>query len=544
MEVMKLLVADDEPLERQAVRIIVERSGAPFRVVGEARNGSEALRLCREESPDIVLMDIKMPGIDGLSAAREIKREFPEKQVIVLTAYDEFEYAKEALKLGASDYILKPAHASEILAVLDRVRESIVRDRSRREEEQKIKDQMAEVIPSLKNNFVMEIIFGLLKDEEAAVNRGQLIGLKTLPQVAFAVSMEPFDGGVLDVWTEVERYRVQRIVDQTLEEYPEGLCMLLSEHMVIGLWGPLGGNGDSLNELVAKIVARARDELNVRVTVGVGRAYKEFSRLHRSVWEAQTAAYLGMFYLGPERVVSINEVEILQTGPRVYPFDKENELVESLKVGDKARAEETFRLLLERTSGTLHSEAGLIKARLAKVLVLVAHSFSRSGFMSPELFDDYNELFQRLSLCGSIEELRVWLGILAEKASSWSRFRVAGTGSSVVDGAIEYIHNNYQRDISLADLAKIIFLNPDYFSRVFKQCTGRTFSEYLTQVRIDRAKELLSETDLPVGELAREVGYSDPNYFSRVFARVTGMCPSRYRQMARAKIAVGNGEEE
>lgn len=536
LEEMRLLIVDDEYLERQAITLILAQTNTPFKVVGEARNGNEAVRLAVELEPDIVLLDIKMPGMDGLTAAKEIKKALPASAFVFLTAYDEFDYAQEALRVGAVDYLLKPLRSKDLLKVLEKARQLLLEEKVKQEERKKLQEQLAEALPWLRVNLGLGLIFGLWEERTAVEQQARLVQLEVLPQVAFGVYVESRSYADTEVLTRMEllRYQLQQIIEKTLGQNPFGLCLPLSERMLIGLWGTHEPEPQPrLRQLAESIIKDASERLSLGVTVGVGSFCEDIAYLPRSVWEAQTAAHLGMFYFGPERVVHIDELKQEADGNDGAYSAKEKDIIEALRSGNREEVSCLFRKFLGFFSRGQGTDLYLIKARMMSMLAAFERTFGlgQQEEQTGEAFHVFNEFARRMALCRSVEDLEEWIVELAATAENLSSERDSGSTAGMVKKVLAYINENYQRELSLTELSRIIFLSPDYFSRVFKEQVGFTFSEYILRMRIDKAKELLAETDLPMGEVGRKVGYPDPNYFSRIFGRVAGVSPSRYRQM-------------
>lgn len=531
---MRLLIAEDEYLERQAIRLILERAGEPFEVVGEARNGRQAVHLAKDLQPDIVLLDIKMPGMDGLSAARDIRNILPYSAIIFLTAYNEFDYAQEALRIGVVDYLLKPIRAQELVEVLKNTRLQLLREREEQEERKKIQEQLAEALPWLRVNLGLSLIWGLWEERSAVERQARLAKLDVLPRVAFGVCMENRleDNPAVLTRFELLRYQLQGLVEEALSRHPCGLCLPISDRMLIGLWGSREPEQEQcLCCLANDIIETAADKLSLGVTVGLARFCDDISQLPRAAWEAQAAAHLGMFYLGPERVVHVDELEHKVDGDGGVYTAREKELLEVLRSGDVEKIRQVFREFLISVFDNPSADLYLIKARLMGVLVAYSRSVGHMGDQDEEMIQVYNKFARQLSLCHSVEEMESWLVELVLAGNSYSGDQGGKLVTEAIKKALAYIHENYQRELSLTELLRVIFLSPGYFSRAFKEQVGCTFSEYVLRLRIEKAKKLLVETDLPVREVARQVGYPDPNYFSRVFSRAIGMSPSRYRQM-------------
>jgi len=532
LDEMRVLVVDDEHLERQAIPLILDQASATFKVVGEARNGNEALRLSVELKPDIILMDIKMPGMDGLTAAREIKKALPAVAIIFLTAYDEFDYAKEALRVGALDYLLKPLRSKDLLEILGKARNLLLEEKVKQEERKELQEQLAEALPWLKVNLGLGLVFGLWEERSAVEQQAGLLKLEVLPRVAFGVYMENRLHGdkALPAKLDLLRYQLQQIIDEALNNRPYGICLPISERVLVGLWGTREPEPEwHLRRLAEDIIKASSEKLTLGVTVGLGNFCENIGQLPRSVWEAQMAAHLGRFYLGPERVVSVVELGQYDYGGG-YTYAGEKKIIDALRSGNQEEVCRLFREFLGSVSKGGNTDLYLVKARLMSMLAMFSRSPGLSQNRESKVDEEngYLEFARRMELCRSLEELEEWLAELAATVGQGERSRIPVNGS--VKRVLSYIHENYQQELSLNDLSRVIFLSPDYFSRVFKEQVGYTFSEYILNLRVKKAQELLAYTDLPVGEIGRNVGYPDPNYFSRVFGRSTGLSPSRYRQ--------------
>ncbi|KKM11453.1 hypothetical protein SY88_08535 [Clostridiales bacterium PH28_bin88] len=529
----RILVVDDEPLERQAIEFIICRSNLGVEVAGEARNGAEAIRRAKELQPDIIFMDIKMPGINGLMAAREIKELVPDVEIIMLTAYDEFSYAQEALRLGAAEYLLKPVHPEEVIALLERLVDKVYLKRYQLEGEARLKEQLRQAAPELRTGLITGLIFGTFTNSDTLKVKAQMLGIPVLPSVVLVAEIDGL-GEMVEAEREAVRYQVRHRIQKLLENYSAELIVPLSDAMIVAVWNhkecdaadakeQAGALGEEIRRCVEK-------ETPVTVSVGVGRCYGDPLMLRTSYLEASSAQKLGNFYLGGNRVIHIDDLKALQSGPQVYPFDKEQEMIQRARSGDMEGARSVFHELFNQLLEIPGYPLSLVKARLMEVLVLLGRAWMEAG-ASPEEVSEVNLSFLKtIPRCDTPTALSRWAEQVVQTFVERVKPTTARVSSSVVAQAVQYIWHNFHRDITLEEMSKVIFLSPDYFSRVFKQEMGCTFIEYLTKARIDRAKELLRKQELSVSEVGRRIGYEDPNYFSRVFSKVEGISPREFRR--------------
>ncbi|WP_028307068.1 response regulator [Desulfitibacter alkalitolerans] len=533
-EQLRILVVDDEWLEREAIPIMLKHYEDMYKVVGEAKNGKEAISTAAELKPDIILLDIKMPGIDGLTAASHIKKESPSSVIIFLTAYDQFEYAKEALKVGAMDYLIKPLGSKDLLEALNKAQVLIAQEKLRETEQLKLERQLKEALPWLRLNLGLSLAFGTWEERSRIERQADILQLEVLPQAAFGVYIEHNNlNDPLHTVSDLARYNLQQLIEDLLKKYSYGLCLPIGDKLLLGLLGTTTVDIEKdLYSIANEIIHNASEKLSLGVTVGLGNTCKDISEIPRSVWEAQLAADLGMFYLGSEHVVHIGELGERLNSIEMAQSTGDNNLVEALKQGNIGQVKVLFKHFLGQLSCDSNVDLYLVKARLINILIIFARSMGIN--LQGDQFGEssvYYDFARKIELCQSIDDLENWILELGETGLRIVNSTETKSVSSPIQKVLEYIEENYNSELTLSNLSKVIYLSPDYFSRIFKDQVGSTFSEYILKIRIEKAKELLNNLDIPVSEIGRKVGYSDPNYFSRVFTRAVGMPPSRFRQV-------------
>lgn len=415
---MKLLIADDEPLIRHGLRHMLEDSPLFFDDILEAENGRAAVKLALQHKPEIILMDIKMPGLCGIGAAREINSFHANCRIIFLTAYGRFDFAREAVRCRARDFLVKPVSREDLVNTLAMCREEISRCMESRREEERVKE---ELFCSLEEFLVRELVAGKLTAEQL------------WPKLKIISPPEE------EMWFSEAR--------------PPNICLVFSS--ACRLPGP-GRKSISLNGISFPLLGERIDEKTVYLSSLAGPAdrTKEISvDLARVLGGAVCGQSSGPVFIGIGRVY--DDIELL---PRSY--------AEALQA-------------LERAGRTVF----------------------RAG----------NEKYKI-----------VHIDSLNEKGRFFRPYQIT-------QQVIDYLENNYWRKVSLEEAARTVYLNPVYLSAIFKQETGYTFSEYLTLLRMEKAKKLLA-AQFSVKEVAGKVGYADCNYFCRVFKKVTGITATAYRK--------------
>ena len=496
----KLMLADDEGIVRESLKFIVDKEFPGSFETFEAKTGRRVIELADEVRPDIAFMDIRMPGINGIDAMKEIRRTNPNIVFVVISAYDKFDYAKQALNLGVIDYINKPFDKAQIVAVLKKAMEEVDRVREQRSRE---------LIEEYKRILEIDEKYGLM----LAIVGGD---------------REP--GGYM-------RGAVPASV-KTQKNY-ETVLLVISDNFKC-ITGSVMGNKipvmipcakSSLTpEEYQKIVDSANnaqkelsEALGIDFRIGIG-PVKPLENMADSYSEA-----LSILVKTNQTVAESVDLPEGCEYDTDYPLKTEKDLFDAIAQGDVVRAQEQANLFfdwMERSSGGAMSDICL------KVLEFVLWgerlAYGNGGHVYH--FMSRSEYLPEINSMKSYDELRLWFLSHIERAVNMINAANAAQTEDVAEKAKKYIDQNYREDISLDDISGKYDISPFYFSKVFKTQTGVTFTDYLTGVRVARARELLEGTNKSMKEICSEVGYSDPNYFSRIFKKHTGVTPTEYKE--------------
>lgn len=444
----RLLIADDEALEREGLELIITRAMPGTFEIVHADNGRKAIQLAEQYRPDIVLMDIKMPGIQGLEALQEIRAMNSQVKMALVTAYDYFAYAKQALTLGAKDYIVKPAKQEQIIGLITKLVQELDQERSKRYMELSLRDKVSQLLPLVENELAMM----LMNDQVLDWNVEQMAEFAEFsPQRGYAIVIalpdRSHDG---EQGSRLQKERVYQTVKSFIAlQLPCIVSPIVHDHMAIFVRMEAGAMyskgetmswGDRLHQLLY-----GTEHLPVRI--GFGSLKHGIRALRASYLEAVWAAKCGM-----TDVVHYEDIP----APSVGSEPERMERLASIRNGlaDQSAVQAVMRQVRSRRE----QEAG-----------------------------------------------------------------------SVMEQAKAFVHEHFQDNISMEEVAEQVHLSPFYFSKLFKQHFGETFTDYITQLRIAHARTLIEQNRLSLKEICFEVGYKDPNYFSRVFKKVTGVAPTEYR---------------
>ncbi|MCC3377544.1 response regulator [Cohnella sp. REN36] len=504
----KLLIVDDEQIEREGLEAIL-RKGYPDLDIAQAKNGRQAVQMAEAYKPDLILMDIKMPGLDGLEAAEIIGREHPGIKFVMVTAYDTFDYARTAIKLGVKEYLLKPSKASEIVATVGNVLRQIEEERGALEASVQQRETLRKVLPVVETDIVTQLLF----DHVHEVHLDELVGL-------------------LGVGTDNEKFAMTVLLPPGAEG-AYGAVRDKVRRAGSGWVGALYGRQipiivfrDPTRSYRSQAVGLARELLSVAAAgeepgwfVGIGGACPAFAQIRQSYQEALVAS---MDTSRPVRYRLYEDTPLLG-GPSGGPEVKrtERDMFERIRLGEWSRIGSDVQTFVRSCE---HQGVDLLQAqqRVLGLLWLASRALLEMGIEhdSP-LFSlqarDYRQLHAESALL--LERLRESYAAHADRIEP-----------DTVRQIQQYIVAHAHEDISLEGIAKRVGLSPFYLSKVFKEQLGVNYIDFLTECRIDRAKKLMSDPDRSLKEITFEVGYRDPNYFSKVFRKTCGVSPTEYRK--------------
>lgn len=526
----KVMIADDEKIAIDSLKYIIEKNFNEVEVISTARSGREAIEKVEEAVPDIIFMDIRMPGINGIEAIREIKKQHRQIVVIILTAFDQFDFAKEAVNLGVMEYLLKPVNRIKVVEVVNKAISMIKAEKEKRRVELELKEKLEFVVPILENGLIYSII---LFDD----NGRELLHYKRIFEIeesgGYIMTVEFGDeenGGGLEnkIGYSVRSqnfYPFFRDAVTSLFKCIVGPVML---NRIVVFIPDDCGNDEFSSRLDAvacaeSLLKRLSEKLNCSFKIGIGRAYNSFELLPTSYEESLRALH----FLQSGGVMHFMDIVSGNSGGTGYPAQKEKVLLQKVSAGDAAESVNAFNFIFDWLIG----EYGLQPLKLKNKLLEIVFLINRMSWEYDMTYEIYGSaVLEEILPIDDPVELRLWCRNIVEKAAMhMSSYRELKTGG-LAGQAKEYIKANYSRQITLEDVARDINVSPQYLSKLFKDETGENFIDYLTCIRIKIAKKLLESSDKSIKEISYSIGYSDPNYFSRIFKKIVGVTPTEYKE--------------
>ncbi|MBE6014298.1 MAG: response regulator [Lachnospiraceae bacterium] len=534
MERIKVFLVEDEVVVRKGIEKSIRWEENGYEFVGEASDGEVALPLILKTKPDILITDVKMPFMNGLELSRIVKQELPSTKIIILSGYNEFDYAKEAINLSVTEYLLKPISAAQLLKSLDGVKDIIMQERSEKELLKKYSEEMEGNIDVAKSRFFRQLLFGDMSTGEAIetgkkYNVSLSAGMYVIVIFKIMPSAEPDEvsTGVFEVENTIDE--VVGSIDNmlTIQKGMEGWTFLI-----------MADDDADMDERLETLKGILKDMMNrlgnPEYFGGIGRRVKRIRELRQSYSDADKA-FIGRFSLKSNQIISLDELNKYEKeSMEIAGFanvEHSRELIEKyLRNGTEAELDGFVDLYMEEfTKDALTSE--IMRQYLIMDIFVTVMSFCEKmdiadGDFKAEAENIRNTMQRQESmghLSASLKKL-LSMAVSARDGSSAKRY------VDVITRAQSIIGEQYmQEDISLNTVADMVGMSPSYFSSVFSREVGKTFVEYLTEIRMDKAKELLICSAMKTSDIGHKVGYKDSHYFSYIFKKKQGCSPKEYR---------------
>lgn len=523
-----VLLVDDEEEVIQIIMKKIDWEGMGFRVAGYAHNGVEALEMAEEYQPDVVLTDIKMPYMDGLELSKRLKALYRTIKIIIFSGFDEFEYAKEAIKLEVEEYLLKPINAAELTEVFERVRRNLDREMDEKQNIDKLQEYYLESLPMMQENFFTSLIEGRVPDNQ--IQRSLMNYQIRMEGPLYNVTILHVSG--VEQQTEGNPFlmtvSVKKLAEEQLAEtYRSRTLMYLGDIVLISQLGA-AGEVMAYTDAMDQFCRLAKKVCGARVTAGVGQFCERLQDLRMSYQGARNAVSYRALY-GNTRAINIAEIDPQEPWEERWEDQAIREIIKKIKLGNRDALREEIAVCRKR-----FSEGGSSLQKYRIFLIELIAELTRFGnnnhLNTDEIFREYNDIYTVAFQEDAPEELWNRLSALCGRLLDMVARERQNTTKSFVTRAEEYVREHYaDQDVSIETVCRTLGVSAAYFSTVFKKETGKTFIGYLTDYRMEQAEELLLTTNDRTYIIAEKVGYADPNYFSYAFKKKYGTSPSKYR---------------
>ena len=538
MNEIKVFLVEDEMVIRRGIKNSIDWEKEGYIFCGEASDGELAYPMIIKEKPDILITDIRMPFMDGLELCKLVKKELPNIKILILSGYDEFDYAKEAIRLGVTEYLLKPISSGKLLEALNGVSESIRREKEDKDLVRKYMEEMRENTEHEKQKFFEQMIAGNLSMADALETGKKYemnlsAGMYNLLLFRFTLGKENRKSG--ELLGEAE-YAIEKLTERLeyvfeFQRGVEGWAFLL-----------MADNEEQMSERVKELSKDLEEIMKNYSTIayfgGIGQPVARLRELEESFREAERAL-AAKFTMELNRIISVEDIRMAQNVDTLDDIEitsfgeieKTRTMLEKfLNNGAEDEIDEFVDVYINELPEE-NLKSVLMRQYIIMDAYIVMMSFcEKIEGIEGEMQAQSEELKNSMKTIQTLEEIKNYIRMLLKKIIG-VRDTISGRRySDIIEIAKDQIRKTYMSDeISLNTIAAEVGMSPSYFSSIFSKEMGKTFVEYLTEIRMDRAKELLMCSSMKTSEIGYEVGYKDPHYFSYIFKKTQNCTPKEFR---------------
>lgn len=538
MNEIKVFLVEDEMVIRRGIKNSIDWEKEGYIFCGEASDGELAYPMIIKEKPDILITDIRMPFMDGLELCKLVKKELPNIKILILSGYDEFDYAKEAIRLGVTEYLLKPISSGKLLEALNGVSESIRREKEDKDLVRKYMEEMRENTEHEKQKFFEQMIAGNLSMADALETGKKYemnlsAGMYNLLLFRFTLGEENRKSG--ELLGEAE-YAIEKLTERLeyvfeFQRGVEGWAFLL-----------MADNEEQMSERVKELSKDLEEIMKNYSTIayfgGIGQPVARLRELEESFREAERAL-AARFTMELNRIISVEDIRMAQNVDTLDDIEitsfgeieKTRTMLEKfLNNGAEDEIDEFVDVYINELPEE-NLKSVLMRQYIIMDAYIVMMSFcEKIEGIEGEMQAQSEELKNSMKTSQTLEEIKNYIRMLLKKIIG-VRDTISGRRySDIIEIAKDQIRKTYMSDeISLNTIAAEVGMSPSYFSSIFSKEMGKTFVEYLIEIRMDRAKELLMCSSMKTSEIGYEVGYKDPHYFSYIFKKTQNCTPKEFR---------------
>ncbi|MDF2988450.1 MAG: DNA-binding response regulator [Eubacterium sp.] len=537
---LNMLIADDEQIIVDGIKESIDWESFDINVAGTARNGVEALDLALKLHTDIIVTDIKMPGLNGLELVKEIRKLKPYVKIILMSAYEQFDFAQEAIELGVCSYITKPLKKQKIIEEVEKVRDLILQERSEKEKNNQYEELYLSNLPILREHYLNSLILGKTRitgDYKKQFNSYDIdIGENDVGVFVCAIdNIEETSEEFFEKSVQIIHLRITEMIRELISDKYRKTIFQSYSNEVVTIFNASDDYTGTIKD-IALIAETIKNTLNskikISVSAGVGRIYPSLKEVAQSYQEAVKALNYRLVY-GNNAVLYIDSVEIKNSKQEYMISDLNDILTTVQNILWTGKEEEVYKLISERITGLFRGKSipyYYVQQVYCHLLSTLLRTTYEMNILPEQLYGApvhlYGELFKKQTLL----ELQSWYCDLASRVCSIINDRKTARSGYVISMAVDYIKTHCNKDISLGEVAEYVNLNPSYLSRIFKEETGTQFVEYIRKVKMELAKELLKNTNKKIYGICEELGYQNVQYFSTIFKNTTGMTPLEFKK--------------
>ncbi|KIL38987.1 hypothetical protein SD70_22865 [Gordoniibacillus kamchatkensis] len=526
-----LLIAEDEGWMRDVLAAAAYWEQCGITRIFEASNGEEAYRIVQANKVDFILSDIRMPVMDGLELLAKAKERSPDIEIVMLTGFDDFDYVRSAMRLGAYDYLLKPASDDELVQLflkLSRHKNAKQAEQYRIAMEQSAWKQSKQL---LQEQFLASWFSGRKTDYGWFQQKCKELDVAWLPHRYVVFLFEADQLHVLQNHfgqrdMELLQYGIRNIAEEYLKE--RGLqfhIFTVDERMAV--WCEAGADPAETEALLGGIRQSAKRFIKITVSVGISKQHSAETEAFQAYIEALNSLKMKL-YLGNDQTYFFDELQF-EGDRQLFHRELQQKLHNCVVAGN----EEELHAILSALFDEIRRKKIAVQPldqMLQLMMQMVSESASFDGADMP-LGHSEDEWMGKVRAMDTIDEIEAYVTSSFQHAARQAAEKRKQRKSKLITDILRFLEEHYSEDISLQTLAEQFYVNSSYLSRLFKEEAGQIYTKYMMQLRIEKAKHLLKSTHKKVYEVSEEVGYTDVKYFNKIFKDMTGLTPAEYRDL-------------
>lgn len=523
---VKVMIVDDEHLGRALIRLGIEWEANGFEIMGEADSGKSALDFMEQKAPDILFTDICMPFMDGLELTQQVRERYPRVRIVIMTGHREFEYAQRAVKLGVTEFLLKPINSQEVLKIVLKLKQEIMEQKAHEKEIDSIRAQLSRSLPIMKERFINELIHGGLAEEqvpellkkynaEFVLGQSFCLLIKLCWKNPGAAAAKELKSSIIQ--------RVELLIDSVYAG-----CETNEEDYVLLIEGACEDSRililrDGITELLA-------DYPEYSINMGVGGRYTGVPGLLQSYKEAKDAVKARVVY-GHNRVIYFHQLDALRQENSKLLEGNWHEFSSFIKNGMADKAKDYIHNYILWISRTGSLDIQIIRLLCNHVVTVNLAVLHEQGKRLSQVFPCGYDVSNEISKVDTLEDMERLLQYFVSKVILYIQSNKEKKSGQLVEDTKRYIEEHLcESNLSLKVMAKILYVNESYLSRVFKAEAGENITDYILRLRISKAMEYVNETKLKAYEISERIGFNDSHYFSLCFKKYTGKSINEYRK--------------
>lgn len=527
----RLLIVDDEKWIRQGIRETIDWKSMGIGEVREAEDGGEALAEIERREPDVVITDIRMPDLDGLELIRLIKEKYPRIKVLIISGYQDFNYAREAVSLGACAYILKPIDEQSMIENVKTCLNLIETERRAKEEREHLQEQIRESIPIVYHDLIQKLFREGVEDEAELLAWADKWGLKLEAACYLIFIVKIHEPGVRECHStlKVTTNRVNIEIRSWINRHGSGCSVINEDKLIYGYLAlPDVMDREVLVRWFAELMTDIEQNIGAKISIGVSTPFFRLKEWMKAQDEARQALRR-LFFYGKARAI-FYEHTFCREREQLDCY-KEEELIKGFKAGDR----ESLKRLLSKMKAEIMKYADVLTDLEVKLIYegLIEDLYRRICEEPVLCVEKTKE--EKLQAIKAINELETLNEIhqyvedeLFRCFTQEQELRMLQQ-KKIIQDVIAFINTNYHEKITLKSVSDQVYLNPCYLSKLFKKEVGETFTRFLMKTRVRKAKKLLADPRLKIYEIAQLTGFNDVKYFIKTFKEFEGISPKQYQ---------------